>query len=388
MQNTPDYLYHYTSIETLALILANHTFRLTSLDQMDDLQEKEAFDLKNAGQFCYISSWTDDETENIPMWKMYSSLSSGVRIKLKANPFKEFENTPSSISEVTHQTVTDNSNGSYLKSIIPIADMLKNGFIAPGALGNNILHKVEYTSDSDKLYPKLLTQDGDKFSIALGNLGKHKNIHWAFQHEWRYILLLMPLNLNQAVDKSIQEFQTTSTKILLGQAKQTFPFYDLTLDENAYAQMEITLSPKISAGNRLIINSLIEKYNPSAILHESSLVGLIYDFVIILLSQTVVRILSRQPFFYTVRYYFSLFYILHSTEKPVEPNFYGYLTFGHNANAILTTRVAGSFFVSQSFVFGTTKNFSMGNRISRTIRRITAFSQCRPTRFSERLPAP
>ena len=61
MQNTPDYLYHYTSIETLALILANHTFRLTSLDQMDDLQEKEAFDLKNAGQFCYISSWTDDE---------------------------------------------------------------------------------------------------------------------------------------------------------------------------------------------------------------------------------------------------------------------------------------------------------------------------------------
>ena len=81
--------------------------------------------------------------------------------------------------------------------------------------------------------------------------------------------------LNQAVDKSIQEFQTTSTKILLGQAKQTFPFYDLTLDENAYTQMEITLSPKISAGNRLIINSLIEKYNPSAILHESSLVGLI-----------------------------------------------------------------------------------------------------------------
>lgn len=153
--------------------------------------------------------------------------------------------------------------------------MLKNGFIAPGTLGNNILHKVEYTSDSNKLYPKLLTQDGDKFNIALGNLGKHKNIHWAFQHEWRYILLLMPLNLNQAVDKSVQEFQTTSAKILLGQAKQAFPFYDLTLDENAYAQMEITLSPKISAGNRLIINSLIEKYNPSAVLHESSLVGLI-----------------------------------------------------------------------------------------------------------------
>lgn len=39
MENSPEYLYHYTNIETLALILANHTFRLTSLDQMDDLQE-------------------------------------------------------------------------------------------------------------------------------------------------------------------------------------------------------------------------------------------------------------------------------------------------------------------------------------------------------------
>ena len=91
---------------------------------MDDLQEKEASDIKNIGQFCYVSSWTDDETESIPMLNMYSTLDSGVRIKLKANPFKEFENTPSSISAVTHQTVTDNSNGSYLKSIIPIADML------------------------------------------------------------------------------------------------------------------------------------------------------------------------------------------------------------------------------------------------------------------------
>ena len=53
-------------------------------------------------------------------------------------------------------------------------------------------------------------------------------------------------------------------------------------------------------------------------------------FVIILLSQTVVRTLSRQPFFYAVRYSFPPFYIFQATEKPVEPKFYGYLTFGHN----------------------------------------------------------
>lgn len=34
-----EYLYHYTSIETLALILKNHTIRFNSLDKMDDLQQ-------------------------------------------------------------------------------------------------------------------------------------------------------------------------------------------------------------------------------------------------------------------------------------------------------------------------------------------------------------
>ena len=105
MNQCTDFLYHYTSIETLALILSNRTFRLNSLDQMDDLQEKETSDIKNIGQFCYISSWTDDETESIPMWKMYSSLDSGVRIKLKTNPFKLFENTPESIKEVDRKSV-------------------------------------------------------------------------------------------------------------------------------------------------------------------------------------------------------------------------------------------------------------------------------------------
>lgn len=275
MENNVEYLYHYTNIETLALILSNHTFRLNSLDQMDDLQEKETSDVKNIGQFCYISSWTDNETESIPMWKMYSSLNSGVRIKLKTNPFKIYENTPASVATVSSLPVTDNSSGSYLKSIIPVADMLAKGFICPGAMANNILHKVEYTSDHSKLYPKLVNHSGDKFSIELGLLGKFKNVHWEFQNEWRYILQFYPLNINQNPEISAKQAQLMGNKILLGQEKQPFPYYDLHLDDDAYSHMEITLSPQISAGNRLIVNALIEKYNPTASIHDSSLLGLI-----------------------------------------------------------------------------------------------------------------
>ena len=52
-------------------------------------------------------------------------------------------------------------------------------------------------------------------------------------------------------------------------------------------------------------------------------------FVIILLSQTVVRIISRQPFFFIICYSFPTYLTFLSNRKPVEPKFYGYLTFGH-----------------------------------------------------------
>lgn len=275
MNNSNDYLYHYTNIETLALILQKHTFRFNSLDKMDDLQEKETGDIKNIGQFCYISSWTDDITESIPMWKMYSSIDSGVRIRLKKNPFKIHANTAEELSKVSSIPVTDNSNGNPLKSLIPFTEMFSNGFICPGAMSMDILHKVEYTQDSNKLYPKLVSSNGDSFTIAMGELGKYKNTHWSFQNEWRYILLFFPLNINQAVEKSSADAQIMGNKILLGLEKQPFPHYDMILDDDVYSQMEITLSPQISAGNRIIVECLVEKYNPTATIKNSSLVGLI-----------------------------------------------------------------------------------------------------------------
>ena len=116
---------------------------------------------------------------------------------------------------------------------------------------------------------------GDQFSVNLGEMGKYKNTHWDFQKEWRYILQLLPLNLNQNVELLEQSFQTIANRIRLGIEKQPFPYYDMRLDEDAYMSMEITASPKLSPGNRVILDTLIARYNPRAILHGSSLEKLI-----------------------------------------------------------------------------------------------------------------
>lgn len=269
-------LYHYTSVEVLALILKYRTIRFNSLNNMDDLQEQETSDIANIGQFCYISSWTEDETESIPMWKMYSSLESGVRIKLRKCPFKIYENTADSLSKVIKIT-EDKTNGKPLLSIISLNDIFSKGFFSYQAFSKqeDLLHKVEYTDDKEKLYPKLLSTNDDAFSISLGELGKYKNLHWEFQKEWRYILSILPLNLNQPVEDMERSFTIVANKIKEGLEKQPFPYYDMEIDGEVYKNMEITLSPRISAGNREIVELLKARYNPMMIVKDSELLGLL-----------------------------------------------------------------------------------------------------------------
>lgn len=269
------YLYHYTNIETLALILKNRTIRFNSLDRMDDLQEQQTADVKNIGQFCYISSWTDDSTESIPMWNMYASLEQGVRIRLRKNPFKIYENYAKDLNEILSISVTDENNGKPLYSVIPFTEIFKKGFYTAQMMSEDLLYKVEYTDDQDKLYPRILDDGSESFTLNIGLIGKYKNLHWAFQHEWRYILNIIPLNLNQPVDKSIQDFNLIANKMKLGLAKQPFPYYDMTISDDAFNEMVITLSPTVSSGNRIIVENLIEKYNCSAKLEDSCLLGLI-----------------------------------------------------------------------------------------------------------------
>ena len=118
-----EYLYHYTSIEKLALILKNRTIRLNPLDKMDDLQEQKTADVKNLGRFVFVSSWTADTKESIPMWKMYTDLSAGVRIRLRKNPFVRHRTSKEDVSEVIKnglgiQTDSDGTADTFIRAYL------------------------------------------------------------------------------------------------------------------------------------------------------------------------------------------------------------------------------------------------------------------------------
>lgn len=114
-------IYHYTNIEALALILKNQTIRFNRLDKVDDIEEgnAESWGVKFC-KYVFVSCWTDIKEENIPLWKMYSGNTGGIRIALEQEMFKEYL-----ISDLKIESLQ--SEGSMISKISP-QDMINPNF--------------------------------------------------------------------------------------------------------------------------------------------------------------------------------------------------------------------------------------------------------------------
>ena len=269
-----EYLYHYTSLESLALILKNRTIRLNPLDKMDDIQEQKTADIENIGKFVFVSSWTDDVVESIPMWKMYTDPRCGVRIKLRKNPFLKHGTRGSDFEKVLGATLEDEkSRTTVMDTFLDLTAMLEGGYVSPQGWSGDILTKIEYTNDLNKLEPSVGSCENGKNRIDLGLLGKYKNTHWRFQNEWRYIMDFVPMNFSSNPQQIAKYFSQTVLQMFTGIAEPPFRYYDLDIDPKYFEEMEITCSPQMSAGNRTILETLVERYNPNATILESELLG-------------------------------------------------------------------------------------------------------------------
>lgn len=269
-----EYLYHYTSIDSLALILKNRTIRLNPLDRMDDLQEQKTADVENLGRFVFVSSWTEDSKESIPMWKMYTNPSSGIRIKLRKNPFLWHGTYGGDIEKVLGiPVINEGSKTNYVKTFLNLSELMDNGYFSVQAWGGNILHKVIYTEDISLLEPKAAKVTSDKIYLNTGSLGKYKNTHWEFQKEWRYMMTFMSMDFKAGIDRMEKSFTLSVNNMLLGKEPPPFRFYDLDIDPQYFEEMEITCSPQMTAGNRILVELLVDTFNPNAKICESQLLG-------------------------------------------------------------------------------------------------------------------
>jgi Protein of unknown function (DUF2971). len=274
-----EYLYHYTSLDTLALILHNRTICFNNLSYVDDIEEAETRDMGEFGKFVYVSCWTDDEEESIPLWNMYTPNMHGVRIRMPKFPFKKRKYQKG-------QFYLGEDIETYI-NMKKIFDENKAG-IVPTAPH---LVKVEYTEDNNKLFPKIKTESFDgalqeflelkdmeeirnkniEVNYSFKDIGRFKRKNWKFQREWRYIITLCPMGIQDANPPSWEKQQEIIRRIEDRNLKPLYERLFLDISDDALSDIEILLGPKMSEAEKYIAQALLAQYCPKAACRESAL---------------------------------------------------------------------------------------------------------------------
>ena len=267
----PEYLYHYTSLETLALILENRTLCLNNLTCVDDMDEAETADMGKFGRFVNVSCWTSDKKESIPLWKMYTPDMHGVRIKLPPFPFKKY---------TYHKGEYFFSDSKDAETYINV-ERVYNDNRAIIVADQPRLIKVEYTDDLSLLFPKIetvsLTPDPItgkvNYSINFSYLtvGKYKMTTWEFQKEWRYIMTCIPVGMQEAGSKTFKLQRELLTRLKDPSQKAPYEKFFLDLDENAVQEMEVLFGPRMTDAEKILTKALLEKHGLAGRYSESSL---------------------------------------------------------------------------------------------------------------------
>lgn len=250
----PTFLYHYTSIQTLAIILKNKTLRFSRLDQVNDPNEGCACDIKNSNTLVFVSCWTAEEKESIPMWRMYTKNMDGVRIKAPINMFEGRE-----------RPVIYNVGGANV--LIENMINIERDFPFTQSLRCiNGPNKIYYTDDQAFKYPKCMEEEGELLRIIPYDLGMAKGSHWEFESEWRYKICTFGM---ETILPNIE--YTKDTVVNFEKYPILNKYIDVNIDHTTFDEIEICLGPKTTLSDKIILEALLNQYAPRAILKSSEL---------------------------------------------------------------------------------------------------------------------
>lgn len=262
MINYPEFLYHYTSLDSLALILENKTICFNSLLNVDDIDEAETSDLGEFGKYVYVSCWTDDAKESIAMWQMYTQNMHGIRIQLPVFPFKKYYYKAGEMHFETDTTTYIDIKKLYddnkacivaeLPKLIPVTYTSEEALLRPKVKFGDTIEDC-----NDIVDQKSTGKQRRNIRYDLSDLGKFKKEDWCFQKEWRYWISMSPWGLKEA------ENATTSTHIEFAKRledKETLPPYEhffVELSNDAISQMKIVFGPRMTEAEKILAKHLL-----------------------------------------------------------------------------------------------------------------------------------
>lgn len=261
-------IYHYTSLENLALILKHKTIRFNRLDHMEDPCEKTFLvNQLDWSPYTYVSCWTENPAESIPIWHMYTKSGKGVRIGIESD-FIDWEKQSIAFSvpsrQRRHKSVSKDSSGALSVTFNPTR------IYRP--LSDEICYrKVEYLSEGEFAefennvgrVSSYIDIDEDMMRKYVGRLRKDK---WAFQEETRFIIYAVPYTSTDPV-VSHQDF----LNLIRLAMPNNVAFIDVPVKPDRLRNIEVTLGPEVDEGQSILAKALLSKYTPGAKLNFSTL---------------------------------------------------------------------------------------------------------------------
>ena len=278
----PEYLYHYTSIEGLAHILSSRQIRFSRLDLLDDTTEGQSQDPVDWRKYFFVSCWTADEDESIPLWYIYTREMIGVRLKLPTDMFKKYYLDTSKVPSFLQLADTSSAPPGVkivIESYMPYEKLHGEDYIVlPPCFRQDIWpFPVEYTDDDSVLKQNMIDYDRENNSTTLKSfeIAKYKRKVWAFQNEWRFRIYCHNAAPRSMKDKmSNDDYYNLMLKELTSLGKGVSQeYFFMELSDAAFNNIEVVLGPKVDSAHETIVDSLLKTYCPNATFKKSTLTG-------------------------------------------------------------------------------------------------------------------
>lgn len=249
-------IYHYTSIETLALILKNKTLRFNNAKFVDDPNEAITNDYGSMQDYVFISCWSNEAIESIPLWKIYGNNCHGVRLESDTKYIHfEGEETPLNGIYKVVENVKKEVESDYFINVWQLDKPSINHYF-----------ETNYRDEERVFMKDTSTATQQSWEYQIDAAFNTKATCWAFEKEIRFILLGCSLE----PDKNKNNWQLVFNNITKKKSVSS-SFVDLILFGDFFNNLTITTGPLQNESEKIIVQSLVQKYNQNIKVLESKL---------------------------------------------------------------------------------------------------------------------
>ena len=175
-------LSHYTSADVLKKIITDKVMKFNRIDKVNDVLESEQFGYDDLSHLVYVSCFSYDEYESVPMWMIYGHNEYSVRLTLELNENDFSKNFIDDQGIIINPT--DNEIISIKRRNRPICDWLcdyktKDILYSRQEIDNNPIRiKVKSSGDHNR----------EIYNLTV--MGSMKSEEWSFEKETRVIACL------------------------------------------------------------------------------------------------------------------------------------------------------------------------------------------------------